>query len=52
MLKADYQTKAEHECDEDGNTDIDICSDCGEHSGFCSDCGLSSCCGAKTPYID
>lgn len=42
----------EHECDEALSVDIDICSGCGEHSGFCSVCCLSSCCGAAEPYID
>ncbi len=34
----------DHECDEDGEPDIDICRSCGEHAGFCSECGASSCC--------
>lgn len=36
----------EHECDEDSQVDIDICPECGEHAGFCSQCRLSSCCGS------
>lgn len=36
----------EHECNEAGSPDIDLCSDCKEHASFCSECGLSSCCGA------
>lgn len=41
--------QGEHECDEDGTPDCDICSDCREHAGFCSVCDTSSCCGAG-PY--
>jgi predicted RNA-binding Zn-ribbon protein involved in translation (DUF1610 family) len=35
----------QHECDENGHPDIDICRGCKEHAGFCSVCGLSTCCG-------
>lgn len=35
----------EHECDEDGEPDSDICPRCKEHAGFCSVCGVSGCCG-------
>lgn len=42
----------EHECDNDGTVDIDLCSECGEHAGWCSICGLSSCCGTGEVYID
>jgi hypothetical protein len=38
--------EADHECDGDGESDTGICADCKEHSGFCSICGLSECCGA------
>lgn len=36
----------EHECDDLEQADCDICSSCKEHTGFCSVCGLSGCCGA------
>lgn len=42
----------EHECEYTGDIDSDICTDCGEHSGFCEDCGLSECCAAPAPYVD
>lgn len=35
----------DHECDEDGQVDCDICTSCREHTSFCSVCGLNSCCG-------
>jgi hypothetical protein len=42
----------EHECDTEGSVDIDVCQDCGEHASFCSECGLSDCCGASEHYTD
>lgn len=42
----------EHECDEDSKVDTDICTECGEHAGFCSQCGLSGCCGVGTIDTD
>jgi hypothetical protein len=35
----------EHECDEKGQEDIDLCRECGEHASFCSVCSGSNCCG-------
>jgi len=35
----------EHECEFDGDVDCDICPSCGEHTGFCKECGISECCG-------
>jgi hypothetical protein len=35
----------DHECDGDADVDCDICASCKEHSGFCTECGLSECCG-------
>jgi hypothetical protein len=43
-----YQTEDEHECDSHAEMDDDICRDCLEHAGFCSECGLSDCCGARS----
>lgn len=37
----------DHECNGDADVDCDICSACGEHSGFCTECGISECCGAS-----
>ena len=51
-VKAEDFGKGEHECDEDGRVDIDICSECGEHAGFCSVCGQSSCCGSGSYQTD
>lgn len=42
----------DHECDEASSQDVDICTNCLEHSSFCSQCGLSNCCGARSPYLD
>lgn len=44
--------REEHECEFSGEVDCDICRECGEHSGFCEDCGLSECCGAKPYELD
>lgn len=41
-----------HQCDEDADVDVDICTSCGEHAGFCSECGTSSCCGVGAAYMD
>ncbi len=46
------ETETEHDCDADGYDDTDICSECREHSSFCSICGLSSCCGSPAPVLD
>lgn len=35
----------EHECDGDAEMDCDLCPRCKEHTGFCSVCGASECCG-------
>lgn len=35
----------EHECVFDADCDYDICFECGEHTGYCSICGMSECCG-------
>lgn len=43
---------ADHECDENETGDVDICSECGEHTAFCSVCGLSSCCGSGSYDTD
>ncbi len=40
-----YKEMAEHECDEDGSPDCDICGSCREHASFCSECNESNCCG-------
>jgi membrane protease subunit (stomatin/prohibitin family) len=45
MTLRSMQSLAEHECDQDGKADIDFCTECGDHASFCSECGLSSCCG-------
>jgi len=37
----------DHECDEDGEVDCDICAHCGEHSSFCSVCGMNNCCNER-----
>ncbi len=42
----------EHECTDSLEVDVDICSECGEHAGFCSICGTSSCCNAKPVHLD
>jgi hypothetical protein len=42
----------EHECDDAGEPDIQICRDCKDHASFCSDCGLSGCCGANPYELD
>lgn len=43
----------EHECDEDSSGDeTDMCTGCGEHADFCSQCGMSNCCGYPTPLFD
>lgn len=35
-----------HECEDfSKQVDSDICKRCGEHTGFCVDCGVSECCG-------
>lgn len=39
----------DHECDEDGETEMSICRGCHDHASFCSICMLSGCCGA-VPY--
>lgn len=44
--EAPVVTKDEHECDENGQPDVDICSMCKEHASFCSECRESNCCGA------
>ncbi len=36
----------EHECNTDGTPDIDLCTSCREHTSWCSECTLSSCCGS------
>jgi len=36
----------EHECVFSGEVDCDLCTECGEHTGFCESCGMSECCGA------
>lgn len=43
---------AEHDCDENAKVDTDLCTECGEHAGFCETCGLSSCCGVKAADTD
>lgn len=35
----------EHECEFSGDVDCDICPSCKEHTGFCTECGASECCG-------
>lgn len=40
----------DHECDESASPDIDLCRACGEHASYCSQCGLSNCCGSR-PYM-
>ena len=42
---AKEEAEDEHECDGEAEVDNDICSSCGEHTGFCSVCGSSECCG-------
>ena len=38
-------TTEEHECDFSDDVDNDICPDCKEHTGFCTECGATECCG-------
>ena len=52
MTLKSMQVIEDHECDDEKQVDVDICAECGDHSGFCSVCGLSTCCGAGTPYLD
>lgn len=42
----------EHDCDHDGEVDSDICLGCKDHSTFCSQCGLSACCGVRPVNLD
>jgi hypothetical protein len=42
----------EHDCDGEGETETGICTGCKDHSGFCSECGLSECCGAPEWSLD
>jgi hypothetical protein len=35
-----------HECNDAESGDI--CGDCREHADFCSECGLSNCCGERS----
>jgi hypothetical protein len=42
----------EHACDEDGTPDSDICANCKDHASFCSECGLSNCCGCPAYRMD
>lgn len=44
--RMEQERKGEHDCNADAEVDIDLCTECGEHSGFCSICGGSQCCGA------
>jgi hypothetical protein len=44
--------REDHDCEFSGKVDCDICSHCGEHSGFCEHCGESECCGAKSHDVD
>ena len=46
MTLRSMQNDEMHECDDTARVDIDLCTECGEHAGFCSVCGGSSCCGA------
>jgi hypothetical protein len=36
---------SEHDCEFDADVDCDICPRCKEHTGFCSICNSSECCG-------
>lgn len=47
-----FDLTPEHECDEGGPVDIDLCTGCGEHAGFCSICELSNCCGTRPHVLD
>lgn len=51
-MKANYLTDIDHECKIFTQIDIDICSECGEHSSYCEDCGLNECCGVEESYYD
>jgi len=41
-----------HECDNELAVDFDLCPRCGEHTGFCSVCELSTCCGKAEVHRD
>ena len=47
-----FDDEEDHECDEHGDSDIDICDCCRDHASFCSECGLSNCCGAPPIETD
>jgi hypothetical protein len=42
----------EHDCVYEAEPDCDLCSGCGDHTGFCEECGLSECCGAGSYDTD
>lgn len=45
MTLRSMEVAPEHECNGDKTgLESDICHSCGDHSGFCSICGLSECC--------
>ena len=45
--RPENDSEPDHECNGDADVDCDICSGCSEHSGFCTECGLSQCCGDR-----
>jgi hypothetical protein len=49
MSDPDFEGE-DHECDDKYEPDCDLCSSCKEHSGFCSECHMSNCCG-YAPYM-
>lgn len=46
-LQQEMQDDSDHECDADAEVESGLCSRCKDHSGFCSICGMSQCCGAS-----